>query len=451
MSSVKPYGLHFVRAASLRALFYQLCALHSNQGLSRLVVALGILSLLTAPPAEAQRGDDLPGFKIASNKFGGRDFVRLMGRTAADVERAYGPPERVTGLQTIYNLPGQKPLRWMFYQREALLVGIDNSSVVRALLILPSFEGALPSGLRMEMKRATVEKILGRPDHEITEEGGTIRLLYLRRAYDLTFDKRSDTLAQFLYYPALVAMAPTQNSRKTPSPVRQVAKPAVSPKPKASETPRTFPPASPTPVATPRHASKRTQPMPAKAPNRVPRPSPRLPSSKLSSSSSPDARSRSPVSIRASLSPKPHSLPPSSALVNKTGSASIVGLVSHFHGETGEIQYLQGVQFYIAVEPLDPSLQSGAKPILRSQWITAKARHRARIWELIRTGKIISGIESDRYGRFKFQALPAGKCFLIGVFDDSNRYMVWQRSINLANNRQYRTYLNRNNVSLISQ
>lgn len=400
---------------------------------------------LAASPAEAQRSTLAP--QSTRSAVSADEVVALVGRRAADVERVYGPPERVTGLQTIYNLPGQKPLRWMFYQREAMLVGIDNSSVVRALLILPSFDGVLPSGLRMEMKRATVTKILGRPDHEIDEEGGTRRLLYLRRAYDLTFDKRSDTLSQFLYYPALMSMKAPAAPKPKPSPTRQAAAVSPTPKPKPSvrlETPAPpKPQASPTPVATPRASAQET-----------PQPAPRLSPTGLSTplaTPSKDSLSPRPTPARASLSPKPHSLPPTSSLVSKTGSASIVGLVSHFHSETGEIQYLQGVQFYIAVEPLDPSLQSGAKPIMRSQWESAKARHRARIWELIRTGKIISGIESDKYGRFKFQALPAGKCFLIGVFDDSERYMVWQRSITLANNRQYRTYLNRNNVSLVSQ
>jgi hypothetical protein len=128
-----------------------------------------------------------------------------------------------------------------------------------------------------------------------------------------------------------------------------------------------------------------------------------------------------------------------------------VGLVSHFHADTSEIQYLQGVQFYIAIEPLDPALQAGAKPIGRAQWEVAKTRHRARIWELIRSGKIISGIESDKYGRFRFQALPEGQFYLIGVFEGQNLYMVWQRVITLSSNRQYRTYLNRNDVSLIGQ
>lgn len=128
-----------------------------------------------------------------------------------------------------------------------------------------------------------------------------------------------------------------------------------------------------------------------------------------------------------------------------------MGLVSHFRSDTGDIQYLHGVQFYVSVEPLDGALTAGAKPVPRAQWEVLKLRHRARVWELIRSGKIVSGIESDRYGRFKFQALPEGDFFLLGIYEDANRYMVWQRPIRLTNNRQYRTYLNRNNLSLSSQ
>jgi hypothetical protein len=128
-----------------------------------------------------------------------------------------------------------------------------------------------------------------------------------------------------------------------------------------------------------------------------------------------------------------------------------VGLVSFFRTDSGEIQYLHGVQFYVAAEPLDPALHGGARPVPRAQWEVLKLRHRARIWELIRSGKIVSGIESDRFGRFKFQALPEGSFHLIGIYEDGGRYMVWQRPLPLAPNRQFRTYLNRNNVALSSQ
>ncbi|MEB3330592.1 MAG: hypothetical protein VKQ33_15305 [Candidatus Sericytochromatia bacterium] len=138
-------------------------------------------------------------------------------------------------------------------------------------------------------------------------------------------------------------------------------------------------------------------------------------------------------------------------MIGKSGSASVVGLVSYFRTDAGDIQYLHGVQFYVAAEPLDATLRAGGRQVPRAQWEVIKLRHRARIWDLIRTGKIVSGIESDRFGRFKFQALPAGSFHLIGIYEDSGRYMVWQRPLTLAANRQLRTYLNRNNVSLSSQ
>ncbi|MEB3283987.1 MAG: hypothetical protein VKN33_01705 [Candidatus Sericytochromatia bacterium] len=366
-----------------------------------------------------------------------------LGHTAADVENVYGPPERVTSLQKVYDLAGQKPLRWMFYQRKAILVGIDHTSRVQALLILPGFDGALPAGLRMEMKRTAITKRLGAADHEIREDDGTIRLLYLSRAYDLTFDRRTDALAQFLYYPALRSMAPSKAASPSakPKPTRAPAKPAAKPsRQQAAPLP------SPTPVATPRPNATPIRPV-----SPSPTPMARISAPRVSDALRPATTKQASPTPRALLSPKAHSLPPTSALVKRTGSASIVGLVSHFHADTGEIQYLQGVQFYIAIEPLDSTLHSGTKLIAATQKENAKARHRARIWELIRTGKIISGIESDKFGRFKFQALPDGKCYLIGIYDDSQRYMVWQRGIRLDSNRQYRTYLNRNNVSMIGQ
>ena len=122
--------------------------------------------------------------------------------------------------------------------------------------------------------------------------------------------------------------------------------------------------------------------------------------------------------------------------------------MSYFRSESGEIQYLHGVQFYVSAEPLEPSLMAGTQTLTKAQAEAANKRHRARIWNLIKTGRIVSGIESDKFGRFKFQALPEGEFYLIGVYEAPNRYMVWHRQISLGSNRQYRLYLNRNNLAL---
>jgi hypothetical protein len=136
---------------------------------------------------------------------------------------------------------------------------------------------------------------------------------------------------------------------------------------------------------------------------------------------------------------------------NKSGSASIVGLVSYFRAETGEIQYLHGVQFYVSADPLDASLKGATRTLAKGTSDAVKARHRARIWSLIKAGRIVSGIESDKFGRFKFQALPEGEYYLIGIYEEAGRYMVWHRPISLAANRQYRLYLNRNNMAMMGQ
>jgi hypothetical protein len=361
--------------------------------------------------------------------------LALVGRREEMVVRLYGEPEQVTEYQSIYNLPGQRPLRWMFYQREALIVGVDREGIVTAVLLLPSFDEALPGGLRMEMRRGRVQQALGRPDHAIDDDEGTRRLIYVRQGLDLTFDRRSDTLVQVLYYPTLRHLAAqlsrqaAASTRASSQPPHTEGRPSVRPSPKPTPTPTPKPTPKPTPTPTPRPTPTPT-PKPSPTPRPTPKPTPT-------------------PTPRAAL--KARTLPPVSALVGKSGSASVVGLVSYFRTDSGEIQYLHGVQFYVAAEPLDAALHVGARPVPRAQWEVLKLRHRARIWELIRSGKIVSGIESDRFGRFKFQALPEGAFHLIGIYEDGGRYMVWQRPLPLAPNRQFRTYLNRNNVSLSSQ
>lgn len=135
--------------------------------------------------------------------------------------------------------------------------------------------------------------------------------------------------------------------------------------------------------------------------------------------------------------------------VHQAGSASVIGLVSYFRSETGEILYLHGVQFYLSREPL--LAEGGAmRTVSRSQAQSLKADHRGRIWSLIKAGKIVSGTESDKFGRFKMDALPDGEYYLVGIAEEFGRYMVWQRKVSLQHGRQVRLYLNRNNLDVLS-
>ena len=412
--------------------------LHRHLACAVLALGLGLAPMTAGHAAgvSAAVGQTAPLPGVRSN--GG--VLALVGRGEEAAVRLYGEPEQVTEYETIYNLAGQRPLRWMLYQREALFIGVDKAGKIAALLLLPSFDEPLPGGLRLEMTRTRVTQLMGRPDHTIDEEAGTRRLIYVRQAFDLTFDRRSDTLVQVLYYPTLRQLAAqlsrqaVASPRPTPTPVATVTRRAT-PSPKPTPTPTSRPTPKPTPTPTPRPT-----PTPTPKPKPTPRPTP---------TPTPKPTPRPSSSPRSAL--KARTLPPVSTFVGKAGSASVVGLVSYFRTDSGEIQYLHGVQFYVATEPLDPGLAAGARPVPRAQWEVLKLRHRARIWDLIRNGKIVSGIESDRFGRFRFQALPEGAFHLIGIFEDGGRYMVWQRPLTLAPNRQFRTYLNRNNVSLSSQ
>lgn len=106
------------------------------------------------------------------------------------------------------------------------------------------------------------------------------------------------------------------------------------------------------------------------------------------------------------------------------------------------------MQFYVSAEPLESGLSNPTTTLAKGQMEAVKARHRARIWSLIKAGRIVSGIESDKFGRFKFNALPEGNFYLIGVYEDGGRYMLWHRNVSLQAGRQYRLYLNRNNLSV---
>ena len=461
-----------------------------------LVLAVAIAAALAGPfagPAAADRAPGLASLAEAAPPMLAarpvREVMGLVGARKADVVKRFGTPEQTTDFQTIYNLPGQKPLQWLFYQRESMLIGVDRGGRVEAVLFLPSFPEALTGGVKMEMKREEVIAKLGSPDYRIPEEGGTERFIYARSSYDLTFDTKSDTLVQVLYYPALrtltglagAAASPAAKPTARPT-ARPTAKPTPKPKPVATPTPAptpkptarptpkptarptaaptarptAAPTAKPTPRPTPRPTAKPT-PRPTPKPTPTPRPTPKpTPRATPTPMATPRPTPRPTPKPTPRPTPRPvvkatPKAPAPNVPIGKTGSASIVGLVSYFRSESGEIQYLHGVQFYVSAEPLDPSLLAGTQTLNRAQSDAAKQRNRARIWNLIKTGRIVSGIESDKFGRFKFQALPEGEFYLIGVYEEPGRYMVWHRRVSLGANRQYRLYLNRNNLALTGQ
>ncbi|MEB3330409.1 MAG: hypothetical protein VKQ33_14385, partial [Candidatus Sericytochromatia bacterium] len=209
------------------------------------VLAGGLLGVAEAGTQGAERQPaTIAGVASEASVF------HLVGQGEEAVVRRYGEPEQVTEYQAIYNLPGQRPLRWMFYQREALLVGVDRSGTVTAVLLLPSYHRALPGGLRLEMRRGRVQQLLGRPDHAIEEDGGTRRLIYVRQALDLTFDGRSDTLVQVLYYPALRKVA-AQLSRQAAASGQQASRPSPPPAPRPPPTPTPRPTPTPPPPPPP--------------------------------------------------------------------------------------------------------------------------------------------------------------------------------------------------------
>jgi hypothetical protein len=152
-----------------------------------------------------------------------------------------------------------------------------------------------------------------------------------------------------------------------------------------------------------------------------------------------------PTPHRPAPTPKPAFVPPST----KAGTASIVGLVSFFRSETGEILYLHGVQFYLSRDPL-VAATGAVRQVSKAQATSLKADHRGKIWTMIKAGKIASGTESDKFGRFKMESLPDGEYYLIGLGEEFGRYMVWQRRVQLSHGKQVRMYLNRNNLEILS-
>lgn len=130
------------------------------------------------------------------------------------------------------------------------------------------------------------------------------------------------------------------------------------------------------------------------------------------------------------------------------GGATLSGLVSLFDPKSGAITYLDGVQFYLSERPIEDSVEKGVLRLSQSDARLLRSRYRKRVRDMLREGVIIADCESDRAGRFILEALPAGRYYLIGVADESNRFLVWQDRVTLQNGYHGKRYLNRNNLSL---
>lgn len=128
----------------------------------------------------------------------------------------------------------------------------------------------------------------------------------------------------------------------------------------------------------------------------------------------------------------------------------MLGLISFFRSETGEIKYLSGVQLYIATQPLDDTLSTATRKIAPSEVASTRRMHANTLSGLSGRGAIVAHTSTDRFGRFQLQNLPEGRYYLIAVGHAFGHYLVWQRQVSLSNSRQFRLYLNRNNVSLLS-
>jgi hypothetical protein len=128
----------------------------------------------------------------------------------------------------------------------------------------------------------------------------------------------------------------------------------------------------------------------------------------------------------------------------------MLGLISFFRSETGEIKYLSGVQLYVSTQPLDDTLSMATRKIDPSEVASVRRRHASTLSSLSARGAIVSHTSTDRFGRFQLQGLPEGRYYLIAVGDAFGHYLVWQREVSLSSSRQFRLYLNRNNVSLLS-
>ena len=80
----------------------------------------------------------------------------------------------------------------------------------------------------------------------------------------------------------------------------------------------------------------------------------------------------------------------------------------------------------------------------------AELRTFAELGRQLEAGAIAARTSTDRFGRFQLSNLPEGRYYLIAVGDAFGHYLVWQREVSLSSSRQFRLYLNRNNVSLLS-
>ena len=133
-----------------------------------------------------------------------------------------------------------------------------------------------------------------------------------------------------------------------------------------------------------------------------------------------------------------------------SGNASMLGLISFFRSETGEIKYLSGVSLYVSSQPLDASLSSATRKVPASSLAGVRQAHANSLSALSRRGAIVARGSTDRFGRFQLQNLPEGRYYLIAVTEGFGHYLVWQRQVNLSSGRQFRLYLNRNNLSVLS-
>jgi hypothetical protein len=156
--------------------------------------------------------------------------------------------------------------------------------------------------------------------------------------------------------------------------------------------------------------------------------------------------------VRPKPTPKPKPVPSPVVVPNSQvrGNASMLGLVSFFRSETGEIKYLSGVSLYVSSQPLDGSLTSATRKVTAAELPALRRAHAGALSGLSRRGAIVAQGTTDRFGRFQIHNLPEGRYYLIAVTDGFGHYLVWQRPVSLDDGRQFRVYLNRNNLSMLS-
>ncbi|MFP5501716.1 MAG: hypothetical protein ACLGIN_04450, partial [Candidatus Sericytochromatia bacterium] len=181
-----------------------------------LAMAFTGLAWVSPPPVAAE-------FVVAQARPASQ-LLGLVGKNMSQAEALLGRPEKATDFQTIYNLPGQEQLQWLFYQRHGVLLGADRNGTVEALLFLPNYGAILGGGIRLGMTQAQVTAALGAPDHQIVNDD-SVRYVYGKWAYDLTFEPASGKLEQVLYYPALRRL--TAVAAPTPPPTQQPTPPAT--------------------------------------------------------------------------------------------------------------------------------------------------------------------------------------------------------------------------------